>query len=166
MSYPKQLKVDATYTCGHILHLAKTVYNELQEEDFVFTGLYEVCPECREASRIRYSEVYEMLKDKRYYSYQILFERHAMICGDRLHKELLLDFSTTSFFVEYNINQKHMKPVGLYKGTVFLPFEGYTVAYMEWLLESNEESILRYQKNSEEAKRRVRYLPEWQILDQ
>jgi len=166
MSYPKELEVKATYTCGHTLHLAKTVHNESEEECFVFTGAFEVCPDCREKNRVRYREVYEMLKDPRYQLFEIVLERNATSCGNRLRKELVLDFGTTSFLVEYAINQKQETPVGLYRGTDFVPFEGYTAGYMEWLLENNEESVRRYEKNREEANSSRRYVPEWRTIDQ
>lgn len=35
MKFPKILEKDATYICGHTLHLVKTVKNEDEEEYFL-----------------------------------------------------------------------------------------------------------------------------------
>lgn len=146
MGYPKTREIDAAYQCSHTLHLTKTVNNESEEECFV-CWMYdaELCPECRQWNRARYSHVYNMLEDTRYDGYRILFKRNDVVRGNRLWEEWVWNspdsIASTIFLVENDINHHYMWPVGMYKGDHYVPFAGFTVDYMRWLLKHNEEAV-------------------------
>jgi hypothetical protein len=146
MEYPKKLEKNATYKCGHTLHLTKTVHNDDQEEYFLCCDYgYGLCPECSTRNRMLYSHVYDALKDTRYDWYQILFKRNDVIRGNYLWEESVCNspdcLASTIFLVENDINHHCHEPVGLYKGDHFVPFDGYTADYMRWLLKHNKEAV-------------------------
>ena len=153
MGYPKTLEKDATYQCSHTLHLTKTVHNEDEEECFVcWMYDHELCPECRAANAIRYREVYETIENPRHNGYVILFKRFSPVwTGSMLFEEKLWNdcgnLRTTRLLVENDINGGELVPVGLYRRLElletadYIPFDGYTVEYMKFLLRHDREAI-------------------------
>lgn len=143
MEFPKTLSIDATYNCSHTLHLTKTVHNSSEEECFV-CWMYdsEPCPECRAASARRYREVYDAIQNPQFHGYKILFKRRMPVWdGSMLFEEWLLNGSTTRFLVERDINHHGHTPIGIYAEDNFVPFSGYTVDYMKFLLRHNREAV-------------------------
>jgi hypothetical protein len=148
MNYPKTLEKVTTYSCGHTLHLTKTVSNDDEEECFVcwMYGM-EPCPECRAVSGIRYREVYEAIENTRFNNSIILFKRRSPVgTGSMLFEENLWNDSdtnlrTTRLLVEHDINSGRLVPVGIYMGDHFLPFSGYAAGYMKFLRRHDLEAV-------------------------
>lgn len=147
MKFPMTLGKNATYRCGHKLHLVKTVTNEDEEECFLcWTHDAELCPDCRAANADRYREVYNAIENPRYDLYTILFKRRSPVWdGSMLFEEKLLNrndcLRSTRFLVEHDINGGEFVPVGIYKGDHFVPFIGYTAEYMQFLLRHDREAV-------------------------
>jgi len=152
MEFPKTLTKDATYQCGHTLHRTETVHTYDEEECFV-CWMYgnELCPDCKEQNARKYREVYAAIENPQHDGYTILFKRRMPIwSGSVLFEERLENrdkdengagHRTTKFLVEYATNHHGHKPVGLYKGENFVPFIGYTVEYMQFLLRHDREAV-------------------------
>ncbi len=152
MDYPKTLQIDAKYQCGHTLHLTKTVHNDDEEECFIcWTHDCELCHACKEQIVLKYREIYAAIENRCYDGYTILFKcrmpiwNGSIVFEERLENEggglHRAGYRTTRFLVEYNINHHEHKPVGLYKEDHFVPFDGYTVEYMQFLLRHDREAV-------------------------
>lgn len=154
MEYPTIQTKDAYYQCGHKQHLTKTLHNHDDEVDFVCeVSNYKVnlCPDCKEHNAFKYREVYAAIANPCYDLYSILFKRRwplwngSMLFRERVFNNLKDEdgdgYRTTKFLVEYDINHHEYTPVGLYKGDRFVPFCGYTVEYMQFLLRHDREAV-------------------------
>jgi hypothetical protein len=146
MEFSKTLEIDATYQCGHTLHLTKTVHNDDEEECFVcWTYDCELCPDCKEQNKLRYREVYDTIENPSYDLYTILFKRRSGWTGSMVFEETLLNKSdclrSTQFLVEHHINGGNFLPVGIYRRDHFVPFSGYTAEYMQFLLRHDREAV-------------------------
>ncbi len=164
MDYPKTYEIDATYQCGHKPHLTKTLYNDDEEVDFVceiYNYKVNLCPDCKEQNALKYREVYAAIENPAYNLYTILFKRQrpiwngSMLFEERLENREKVEndsgYRTTRFLVEYDVNHHGHKPVGLYRGDHFVPFYGYTVEYMQFLLCHDREAV-QAEKDLRDAK--------------
>ena len=146
MEYPVTLTRDPAYQCGHKLHLTRTLHNDDEGIDFALEiHNYKacLCPDCKEQNARKYREVYEAIENPYYNLYTILFKRPSAIWnGSILFEELVFrGDATTRFLVENDINHCGHTPIGLYRGDHFVPFSGYTVKYMRFLLRHDSESV-------------------------
>jgi hypothetical protein len=147
MEYPTTLTIDAASRCGHkYLHLTKTLHNDDDEIDYfceICNYKANLCPDCKEQNALKYREVYAAIENPCYHLYTILFKRSwPLWSGTTLSTEwVFIGDDTTRFVVECDIDRHGHKPVGLYKGDHFVPFMGYTVEYMQFLLRHDPEVV-------------------------